>query len=214
MNTWFVNVCWVLGGSKTDVINPKIGNPTGNSMLRSHIHINFISLALTCCHFECPRLQEGRKWALGSDAMKCVHPHSYYGTCWNITSQLTSKSHKVDCPQFRQGKPQWGETWRLLWFILNNSGFSLFTWHRSCPGNPRCGTSLRFYLEPADEVVSCEQLVEDELKGVVSAGLIKSKHVKGPLVDILRVWGENMSDMQIRFLIHVCSSARTHMLIP
>lgn len=57
------------------------------------------------------------------------------------------------------------------------------------PPPPQCGTSLRFYLEPADEVVSREQLVEYELKGVVSAGLVESKHIKGPLVNVLRGGG-------------------------
>lgn len=35
-----------------------------------------------------------------------------------------------------------------------------------------CAVSLRLYLEAADEVVSCEQLVEYEFKCVIPAGLI------------------------------------------
>lgn len=52
------------------------------------------------------------------------------------------------------------------------------------PPRPVC-TSLRFYLEPADEVVSRKQLVEYELQGMVSAGLVESKHVEGPFVNVL-----------------------------
>lgn len=35
-----------------------------------------------------------------------------------------------------------------------------------------CAIFLKLYLETANEVVSCEQLVENEFKGVIPAGLI------------------------------------------
>lgn len=57
------------------------------------------------------------------------------------------------------------------------------------PPPHRRAMSSRFYLEPADEVVSREQLVKYELQGVVSAGLVESKHVEGPPVDVLRERG-------------------------
>lgn len=37
---------------------------------------------------------------------------------------------------------------------------------------------LYLYLETADEVVSGEQLVENEFKCVLATGLVQSKHVK------------------------------------
>lgn len=42
----------------------------------------------------------------------------------------------------------------------------------SLPAAVECGVSLWLYLEAADEVVSCEQLVEYEFKRVIPAGLV------------------------------------------
>ncbi len=43
-----------------------------------------------------------------------------------------------------------------------------------------------FHLEAADEVVSGEELVKDELERVVTARLVQSKYIKRPLIHILR----------------------------
>lgn len=58
-------------------------------------------------------------------------------------------------------------------------------------------TSPSVYLEAADEVVSRQQLVEDELKRVVPAGLVQSEHVERPPVDVLR-------DMRMLKAVCVC----------
>lgn len=46
--------------------------------------------------------------------------------------------------------------------------------------------SFWLYLESANEVVSCQQLVEYEFEWVIPAGLIQSEHVKRPRVHMLR----------------------------
>ena len=44
---------------------------------------------------------------------------------------------------------------------------------------------MRVYLEAVDEVVSGEQLVEDELQSVLAACIVQGKHVEGPRVHML-----------------------------
>lgn len=42
------------------------------------------------------------------------------------------------------------------------------------------------HLEAVNQVVSGQQLVEDKLERVISAGVIQSEHVKGPRVHVLQ----------------------------
>lgn len=43
----------------------------------------------------------------------------------------------------------------------------------------------RMYPEPVDEVVAGQQVIDQELQGVVSSGLVEGEHVKGPLIHLL-----------------------------
>lgn len=73
------------------------------------------------------------------------------------------------------------------------------------------------YLEAANEVVSGEQLVEYEFEGVIPAGLVQSKHIKRPLVDVLRAEGRIQINARTRahtvlsVLLHghACGSVNT-----
>lgn len=49
------------------------------------------------------------------------------------------------------------------------------------------------YPEPVDEVIAGQQVVDQELEGVFSSGLMEGKNIKGPLIHLLEKGSEMKS---------------------
>lgn len=166
---WVVTM-WISRPLKSDVIDSKKEIPQGATCC-DYTFMSFYWLSRVAAVSDLD-YKATRKWALVSDEMKCVHPPPSNGTYWSLTSQFNSKSQKVQCSSISSKEAPSRGNVRVILVCVEYFLYLNDTVPPPPRGNPRHSTSLQLYLEPADEVVSCEQLVEYELKGVVSAGLI------------------------------------------